>query len=192
VKNVLVATTRAPATSKAQALTDDFDTIVREHQKRIYRILFFLLRDQDEADALTQECFLRAYSRRASFRGDAKPGTWLVRIAINLAQDQLRSRRRRFWQRLLRGKRTEVGDLADSRVSPEQEFLDRERVGAVWAAVESLPVRQRAIFTLRFAEEMPLGEIAETMSLREGTVKAHLSSAIKAVKRELCRRAEFE
>ena len=66
-------------------------------------------------------------------------------------------------------------------------MLVQERVAAVWAAVERLPVRQRTVFTLRFAEDMALHEIADAMKLREGTVKAHLSSATNAVRRELAR-----
>ncbi|HEV8383868.1 MAG TPA: sigma factor, partial [Candidatus Acidoferrales bacterium] len=76
---------------------EDFDEIVREHQQRIFRFLRSLLRDSDAADTLTQECFLRAYRKRASFRGEASVATWLTRIAINLATDYRRNRRCAFW-----------------------------------------------------------------------------------------------
>lgn len=179
--------TVASEAAHRQIRREDFESIVREHQRRIYRILFSLLRDPDEADSLTQECFLRAFSRRAGFRGEAGPGTWLVRIAINLAQDQLKSRRASFWRRLRRGLEWNKQAPADRRRTPEAAMLVQERVAAVWAAVERLPVRQRTVFTLRFAEDMALHEIADAMKLREGTVKAHLSSATNAVRRELAR-----
>lgn len=169
---------------------EDFETIVREHQKRIYRILYLMLRDADEADGLTQECFLRAFARRAAFRGEASMGTWLVRIAINLAQDQRRSRRTSFWKRLLHGRRHE--DKAQQGVNPcgtpEDAILAKEKVAAIWTAAENLPMRQRTAFLLRYGEDMTLQEIAVAMKLREGTVKAHLAGATYAVRRELERR----
>lgn len=185
MKNVLIAMTQAPAEKEQRIFPDDFETVVREHQRRIYRILFLLLRDPDAADALTQECFLRAYSRRSGFRGEAGLGTWLIRIAINLAQDELKSRRSTFWRCLLRGKEREAESLADRRHTPEDEILERERVAAIWTVVGNLPLQQRMVFTLRFAEEMPLAEIAHVMKIREGTVKAHLSYAIQAIRRAL-------
>jgi RNA polymerase sigma-70 factor (ECF subfamily) len=75
---------------------DDFDGIVREHQQRIYRVLFALLRNAEEANCLTQECFLRAFRKRASYRGEAGLGTWLTRIAINLVRDRARNQRLAF------------------------------------------------------------------------------------------------
>lgn len=188
MREVLIEATVAQATANRKILSEDFESIVREHQQRVYRILFLMLRDPEEANNLTQECFLRAFSRRAGFLGTAAPGTWLVRIALNLARDQLKSHRASFWKRLLRGKESEAQALADRRRTPEDSLLAQERLAAVWSAVEDLPLKQRAVFTLRFGEDMPLHEIAGAMKLREGTVKAHLAQATNAVRRVLERR----
>jgi RNA polymerase sigma-70 factor, ECF subfamily len=176
-----------PTTAATSHLTleETFEDIVRLHQRRIYRILYLLLRDQDEADSLTQECFLRAYRYRAGFRGDAAIGTWLVRIAINLARDQLRSRRRDFWRGLLRGKENDSHLPADRGRSQEEALMAGEQAKAVWRAADRLPLKQKAVFNLRFAEEMSIQEIAEVMRLREVTVRVHLSTAIQAVRRGL-------
>src|ERR1700756_4480406 len=86
----------------AQNITaQEFDAIVRRHQRRVHRFLLMMLRDPDEADNLTQECFLRAYQNLPSFRGEASPETWLLRIAANLARDHARNRKASFWRRLL-------------------------------------------------------------------------------------------
>ena len=188
LKDALMATLRTPAAAESCDLVDDFETVVREHQKRIYRVLLFLVRDPDEADTLTQECFLRAYRRGASFRREAKLSTWLIRIAVNLARDQLRSRRRKFWRRILRGKETATIPIVDRRSTPEGALLVQEKLSAVWTAVESLPLRQRTVFTLRFGEEMTLGEIGEVLQTSQGAVKAHLSCATHAVRKALSRR----
>ena len=60
---------------------------MRQHQRRVYRVIFLLVRDADTADTLTQECFLRAYQKRASFRGECRIETWMLRIAVNLVRD---------------------------------------------------------------------------------------------------------
>jgi RNA polymerase sigma-70 factor (ECF subfamily) len=185
---------RAEQGSTSQGLaTEEFDGIVRAHQRRIYRVLLGLVRDTDAADTLTQECFLRAYRKRKSFRGESSVGTWLVRIAVNLAADHGRSRRNAFWRRLFgREKNTDVAapaqaadDLPDPRASPERQLVAREEVRAVWLAADELSAQQRAIFVLRFAEEMTLEEIAQAMALKVGTVKAHLARALGRVRKRL-------
>ncbi len=166
----------------------DFDRIVTQHQKQIYRVLLFLVRDADTAEILTQECFLRAFRRRDSFRGESSLGTWLVRIAINLAHDHNKNRRWAFWRRLMRTDRIDSLPIPDVGRSPEQILMDSESVRAIQSVVERLSERQRTVFLLRFVEDMPLEAIAEAMDLELGTVKTHLFRAIEAV-RSACSRA---
>ncbi len=168
---------------------EDFDRLVRLHQRRIYRVLLAVLRDADAADTLTQECFLRAYQKRQSFRGDATVATWLVRIALNLARDHQKSRRQWFWRRLLGSAdpstEAAAAEVPDLRASPERTLLAREEAGSVARAVELLPARQREVFLLRFVEEMSLEEIAQATGLETGTVKSHLSRAVAAVRQKI-------
>lgn len=173
----------------------EFEAVVRQHQRRIYRLLYALVRDRDAAETLTQECFLRAWEKRASFREESSVGTWLVRIAVNLARDHAKNRRRAFWTRLLRWAKNEdpmehaAARVAAPATSPERAVVVREQADAVWAVVEELAPQQRAIFTLRFAEEMTLEEIAAALGLQVGTVKAHLHRALGAVRRKLRKQA---
>jgi len=69
--------------------------------------------------------------------------------------------------------------------SPEHVLLAREQLQTVWQMTALLSPRQQSIFLLRFAEEMPLAEIAETLGLSIGTVKAQLSRATTAVRRQM-------
>jgi RNA polymerase sigma-70 factor (ECF subfamily) len=169
---------------------EEFDALVRLYQKRIFRLLMSLLRDTDAADTLTQECFLRAFRARATFRGGSSHEAWLVRIAVHLATDHLRSRRREFWKRLFYRQPSEGHsfaelEVADSQPSPERAFMARENAERVWAAVEKLPRQQRSIFLLRFVEEMSLDDMASAMSLEVGTVKSHLHRALAFVRARL-------
>jgi RNA polymerase sigma-70 factor (ECF subfamily) len=163
-------------TLAAQEL-DDFDTLVRQHRSRIFRYILASLRDYDAAETLTQDCFVRAYRARASFRGDSSAGTWLMQIAVNLVRSHVSSSRWKFWRQAERSgiDASEAGDwLTDHRGSPEAAAEARQQVAAVWRAAESLSEKQRTVFLLRFVEDMDLLEIAAATGMKEGTVKTHL------------------
>lgn len=173
------------------ALADGaFDRLVREHQWRIYRVVLAFTRDHDAAETLTQECFLRAFERRHTYRGEARVGTWLIQIALNLARDHHRSRRARFWRHIFGAPR--VGDLpkpaldiADTYPAADRTVIARQRLTVVWAAVDRLAPKQRTCFLLRFVEELSLEEIAEAMGVKVGTVKVHLTRATGALRRQV-------
>ena len=179
----------AGATARPGIADQDFEAIVREHQRRVYRVLYVLVRNPDLADTLTQETFLRAYEKRASFRGEARVDTWLLKIAVNLARDHARNRRASFWKRLIGandGENTEqFSQFPDPQASPEQALLARRELEAAWNIAAELPSQQRTIFMLRFAEELTLPEIAQVLGLRTGSVKTHLFRAMATVRKRL-------
>ena len=169
--------------------SERFGEIIQQNQRRVYRVIFLLVRDHDVADTLTQECFLRAYRKRATFRGECRLDTWLLRIAVNLVRDHGKSRRAQFWRKLV-GLDDDESESAPSRIaseqiSPERQLLVCEELQAVWDVVASLSQQQRTIFLLRFAEEMSLAEIAAVLGLKTGTVKAHLFRATEKVRAAL-------
>lgn len=172
-------------------IAEDFEEIVCLYQRKVYRVLLLLLKDSEDADNLTQECFLRAYTNMKSFRGECNVQTWLIRIAVNLVRDHARNRRTGFWNRLLRLEDqctagVDSGPLVTV-ASPERGLLAREELDAVWRAVDNLSTRQREVFILRFAEEMELKEIAEALDLRIGTVKTQLFRALNHVREQVRR-----
>lgn len=174
----------------------ELEALVPRMQRTIFRLLLAQLGDADQADALTQECFLRAFRARHRFRGECDPEGWLLRIAANLARDHRKSRGNRFWRRLLRldaGRDDGSGDtgagvvpsLPDPAPSAEQRLLRGETLARLRALAARLPERQRAVFHLRFVEEMPLEGIAASLGLAVGSVKSHLSRAVSTLRREL-------
>ena len=164
---------------------EDFDTIVVLYQKKLYRFLLGMLRDPDAAESLAQDCLLKAYENRAGFRGQSSVSTWLLSIAVNLVRDHRRNRRLDFWRKLFQSAEqygAAAAAVPDRHSSPEGSLLARERMETVWQAVEQLSTQQRAVFLLRFVEEMSLEEIAEVTRLKVGTVKVHLFRAVHAVR----------
>lgn len=174
------------AAAKDWISEENFDQIVRQYQKRVHRVIFLLVRDPDAADTLTQECFLRAYQSRASFRGDCQVGTWILRLAVNLAKDHGKNRRVWFWKKLVGLDEDTTGAavqrLSSRQPTPENLLLLREELGAVWRAITSLSPQQRAIFLLRFVEDMSLAEVAQVLELRVGSVKAQLFRAVRKIR----------
>jgi RNA polymerase sigma-70 factor (ECF subfamily) len=189
IEGVLINPAAVNVSGGSAIRPEDFDALVSLHRQRIYRVLLGQLRDPDAASTLTQECFLRAYRNRDSFRGEASVVTWLIRIALNLAKDHGRNRRQSFWKRLFGSSDDDWDEVVASVAAPcasaEKMLLAREEVAQVMRAVETLSPQQRAVFTLRFVEEMTLEEIAASTELKLGTVKAHLSRAVAAVRKKV-------
>jgi RNA polymerase sigma-70 factor, ECF subfamily len=164
---------------------EDFDSVVNALQTRIYRLLLGILQDPEAAETLTQDCFLKAYQGRTSYRGEASLSTWVSQIAINLARDYQRNRKSQFWRGLFQsGAQYEAAAavVPDQRPSHEAVLVAKEQVARVWEAAEDLSTQQRAVFVLRFVEDKTLEEIAEVTGLKVGTVKIHLFRAVHAVR----------
>lgn len=162
--------------------------MVRVYRPKIFRFALAWLRDGDAADTVTQDCFLRAFRNWGAFRHECGLETWLMQIAVNLVRDRGRNRRLQFWKRTR--EQSEPAEatrdwLAASERTPESQMLLAEQVRAVWRAAGHLPERQRTVFLLRFVEDMDLLEIAAVTRMKEGTVKAHLFSAIRNVRKRM-------
>jgi RNA polymerase sigma-70 factor (ECF subfamily) len=178
------------AAESSQVRLQDFDEVMLVHWQRIHRFILASVRDTDAALTLTQDCFLRAYSARHAFRGEASLNTWLMQIAVNLVRDYGRNRRLQFWKRVNASALNPGGlsdQIRDAMATPEDRALLQEQVQSVWQACRSLPDRQRTVFLLRFVEEMELQEIAAATGMKEGTVKTHLFRALQAVRKRLGR-----
>lgn len=167
-----------------------FEAFVRAHQRRVFRFFIGCLHDPDLAGSMTQECFLRAWRGRDGFRGEARPDTWLLRIAANLVKDHAKSPRQTFWKRLLSLTPREDAhegavpvEPASHAPSPERGLLAREEMDLLNGALAFLSPQQRMVFHLRFVDELPLEDIALAMGLTTGTVKVHLSRAVGALRR---------
>ena len=186
-----MATFRLTAVMKEDvpaASIEEFASIVRLYRPKVFRFALASLRDRDGADSVTQDCFLKAYKAWKTFRQDCSIDTWLMQIAVNLVRDHLRNRRLRFWRRVrLTAKPVEsISDwFRNGESSAETQALLKEQVEAVWDAAGNLPERQRTVFLLRFVEDMDLLEIAAATGMKEGTVKAHLFRALKAIRERL-------
>ncbi len=180
---------RLGAEVTAEASTREFSSWMVSEQKRVFLLCRRLLQDWEDADAATQDTFLKAWQalNRASSQNLDEPGKWLTRIAVNTCLDRLRSRRWQFWRR--RPSPEDEATILSMAPATEPGAEDKIFAGQISdrlaAALSHLSPRQRAVFTLRHYEDRSLAEIAEILEVNIGTVKIHLFRAIENLREEL-------
>jgi RNA polymerase sigma-70 factor, ECF subfamily len=167
---------------------DNFEELFELYRPRIFRFMLASIRNQESAENLTQDCFVRAYKARDQLRGPSSAGTWLMQIAANLVRSHEASGRLKFWRRAFRPgvDLSDAGDwMPDRQMSPEEMAAAKQQVEKIWKVAGRLSGKQRTVFLLRFGEDMELLEIAAITGMKEGTVKTHLFRALKSVRTAL-------
>jgi RNA polymerase sigma-70 factor (ECF subfamily) len=153
-----------------------FRALVEEHAPMVFRTLLRLLGTGEGLDDLAQDCFLRLYRALPGFRGEALVSTYLYRIVVNVAQDELRRRHRE--ERPLTSLTDEVEDWGDRLRHPsrnaEELLLEREFADGVERALAQLSAIQRTILVLYHQEERTYEQIAVMLGMPIGTVRTHL------------------
>lgn len=163
---------------------DRFAGLIEEHQRRVYALALRLTGNAAAADDITQETFIAVWKHLESFRGDSSLKTWLLRIAANKVRSYWRWKKLRSWAGLGREEAEEdapaLEDLIPDRPGsrPEAAALAADMERRVQAAISLLPPRQREVAVLR-AQELSIAEIAVTLGMAEGTVKANWFEARK-------------
>lgn len=160
-----------------------FRPIVERYQNRIFAMVVGMVRDEAEARDLVQNAFIKAYQSLDTFRLDSSFYTWLYRIAMNLAIDSCRKRRRRktgsFDEAV--AARDEDGEMLELHHTdgPAEALQRKELRQRIFAAMEELTEEQREVLLLREVEGLSYAEISESMGIPEGTVMSRLFYARK-------------
>ena len=160
---------------------NDFEQLVTAYEKNVYNLALRMVGDPDDAADITQETFIKAYRALGSFRGDSKFSSWLYRIASNVCLDFLRSRSRRAQVPLSFENEDAEGEieLPDMSQNPEEVLMKKLSMEAVRRGMEKLPPKQRQILVLRELCGLSYAELAQTLSVEEGTVKSRIFRARK-------------
>jgi RNA polymerase sigma-70 factor, ECF subfamily len=154
-----------------------FTELMTRYQKRVYWVARRIVGDHAEADDVVQETFVKAYLGLGEFRGDSGVYTWLYRIAVNLSLNAVRRRQVvTFVRESDMLNRALPGD--DDPTAPVQEA---ESAAALRKAVERLPEKQRAVFVLRYYEELSYEEIAKILTTSVGGLKANYFHALRKI-----------
>jgi RNA polymerase sigma-70 factor (ECF subfamily) len=165
-----------------------FVEIVDRYREKLTTLAFSMLKNHADAEEVAQDTFIRAHRGIARFRGDSSLGTWLHRIALNLA-------RNRYWYFCRRGRNatnsldvvdpervTLVNLMATKEACPAQEAVSREFQRLVAECIAKLGEMDREILALRYTHDHSYEDISAQLSLNEGTVKSRLARARKRLR----------
>lgn len=170
-----------------------FDEMVSRYWDRIYSMVHQLLRNQQDAEEVTQDAFIRAHRGLVNFRGDSAFSTWLYQIATNLARN-----RYWYWWRRKRDKSVSfdapvgaendmtLADIIPAEVeTPDDITVTAEFVSRIGKGMEKLSSKHREILTLRNVKNLSYEEIAEILNISVGTVKSRIARARDSLKAKL-------
>lgn len=165
-----------------------FESLVREHSARIISLAWRLVGNREDAEDIAQEAFIRLHRNLATFRGESSVSTWLYRTVTRLTIDHQRRQKLKqkiFFFRHADREHDPYELAADPAPSPGDQYLVGEAGRRLSHAMGKLSARQKAVFTLRHHDDLPLKEIAAVLELEEGTVKSHLHRAVHILRKEL-------
>ena len=172
-----------------QGNMEAFADLVDRHKGRVYRTLYQVVGDEQDAQDLAQEVFLKLFRSLASYRGDAAFTTWLHRMTLNLAFDWLRARKRRPLQVPLAPPPDQedrpVMELPSRDETPEEAALRSERARQLKQAIQELPPDYRDVVILHHIHHLSYQQIADRIGVPVRTVETRLYRARGLLKKKL-------
>ncbi len=163
-----------------------FTCLVKAYQDKVYSMAFYMTKNRQDAEDVTQEVFLKVWRSLDTYREEASPGVWIMQIAKNACFDYLRGRKRAETEPLYEvydGEQVER-PLADEDVqsNPAAAAVQDERRQAVARAIMQLPPEHREVLVLRYIDGLSYEQMAKVLKERQGTVKSRLWRAKKSLK----------
>lgn len=168
-----------------------FNEMVSRYWDRIYGMVHQLLRNQQDAEEVTQDAFIRAHRGLANFRGEAAFSTWLYQIATNLARNRYwywwrrkRDKTVSFDQPLSEDNPTPLSEVfaTDELETPGDITVTQELVEHIALGMEKISAKHREILILRNVKNMAYEEIAEVLNISVGTVKSRIARARESLR----------
>ena len=167
-----------------QGDSEAFRALVEQHSRRAFQLAYRITGNEQDAEDVVQESFIRAYRQLNRFEARAHFGTWLHRIVANCSVDLIRSRRARY-------DHASTDDLAPAE-QPQAGSADPERLAAsaqiertLTAAMAALSPLERAAFTLRHYEGRSIAEIGKTLGLGTSATKHSVFRAVRKLRAAL-------
>jgi RNA polymerase sigma-70 factor (ECF subfamily) len=177
---------------------DSFRALMRAHNQALFRTARAILRNDEEAEEAVQEAWMQAYKGLATFRGEAKISTWLIRIAANEALQRLRKRKRSA--EVIPMSIDDAPDESAMREStadetpgaaPDVQALRGEVRKLIETRIDALPDAFRAVFVLRAIEELSVEETAAALGIPEATVRTRFFRARAMLREALSREMDM-
>ncbi len=152
----------------------DMNNLVDEYGDSLLRMCFLYLKDIHLAEDAVQDTFIKVYKNYTNFKGDSEEKTWVIRIAINICKNYLRSS---WWKRI-----DEAAVLESITASNSTDTLEDE---ALLLEIMKLSPKYKEVILLFYYQDMKIREISETLSIHEATVSVRLMRAREILKAKL-------
>ena len=177
------ATETAAVLARArQGDSDAFRALVERHSRAVFRLAFRMTRNEQDAEDVVQEAFLRAYKQLGRFESRANFGTWLYRIVANCSVDLMRARQARHDMTRSESLDDAVELPAHESPGPERLAQSSEIQRRVRDALDGLSPLERAAFILRHHEGRSIEEISRTLGLGTSAAKHSVFRAVKKLR----------
>lgn len=164
--------------------SEAFRLLVESHSHDVFRLAYRLTGNEQSADDVVQEAFLKAYRSLHRFDGRSRFGTWLHRIAVNCAMDHHRKQKREQ-QRILPDSEEAVDTEVSPTPGPDRLTLSTEIEQQLEGALAGLSPMERSAFVLRHFEERPIAEIGRILGARTSATKHAVFRAVRKLRQEL-------
>jgi RNA polymerase sigma factor (sigma-70 family) len=153
-----------------------YTAIIKKYQEKLYWHVRRMVVDHDDANDVLQNMFIKVWKNLDNFREDSQLYTWLYRIATNESLTFLEQQKKRTSASLS----DEEGYLANKLVA-DKDFDGNKLEWKLQLAIQQLPEKQKAVFNLRYFEEMPYEEMSRVLETSEGALKASYHHAVKKI-----------
>jgi RNA polymerase sigma-70 factor (ECF subfamily) len=181
-------TDRAAAEEARKGNQHAFRVLVERHSHAVFRLAFRMTGNEQDAEDVVQETFLRTYKQLHRFDGRAAFGTWLYRICANCSLDFIRARKSRKEQQTSTGdEQTDhwLDRLASPEPSPERLSESGQIAGMLEPALQRLTEMERTAFVLRHYEGCAIEEIARALGVESNAAKHSVFRAVQKLRRAL-------
>ena len=174
-----------------RALNNDqsaYRTLMKKYRKLVQNLIYKMISNKDDVEDLTQEAFIKAFNSLDKFDMEFAFSTWLYKIASNNCIDYLRKKKLNTFSLDKEISRTDEElrfEIPDEDLKPDISIIQNQRKDFLEKAIDSLPKKYKEVIILRHKEEMDYAEIAKTLGVPIGTVKAHLFRARELLNRYL-------
>jgi RNA polymerase sigma-70 factor (ECF subfamily) len=164
----------------SSTVNQGFKLLVEKYQRPLYQQIRRMVTSHDDTDDILQIVFIKAWKNIDSFRKESKLYTWLCRIAINESITFLNNRKKRFF---VSTDEVVPGALGNADESPQVngDYIQQKLL----KAMALLPDKQRAVFNLKYYEEMPYEDIANITGTSVGALKASYHHAVQKIEKFL-------
>lgn len=153
-----------------------FTAIIKKYQEKLYWHVRRMVVDHEDANDVLQNVFIKVWNGLQNFREDSQLYTWLYRIATNESLTFLEQQKRKSAVSF-----DEVEAGLSNKIKAEEGFDVQRLEWKLQLAIQQLPEKQRAVFTLRYYDEMPYEEMSRVLDTSEGALKASYHHAVKKI-----------